>query len=144
MDRAALLLNLAAHGIDATVIGGTEVAGRRAWTDQTSAGQLRRDLALLTLVLGVEAGRALELPTAAMLPVGVRTAASRAAARSRAAATLLPPVVLRADPATGRLFRVVDVLHADPALPKPASQARIFQNWLQRLRSRIGLRRRSS
>ena len=73
VDRAALLLNLAGYGIDASIVGGTEIAARRGWMDQTSAGQLRRDLALLTIVLGVEAGRGPAVPTAA-----VRTGAALA------------------------------------------------------------------
>ena len=133
-DQAALLLHLASYGIDATIVGGTEVAARQGWMEETSAGRLRRDLGLLTIVLGAETGRAPEVPSAAL-----RTTASRAAVLSRASASVLSPIVLRAEGVTGlpfgRMFRVVDLVEADPAIAGAAVQGRTVQNWLVRVRA---------
>ncbi len=134
VDKMALLLHLASYGIDASIVGGTEVAARRGWMSETSAGQLRRDLALLMIVLAAEGGRAPEVPTQAL-----RTAASRAAATSRAAVSVLPPIVLRTEQLTGmplgRVFRVVDVVDADPVIPGASVQGRSIQSWLVRVRA---------
>ncbi len=134
IDQAALLLHLASYGIDATIVGSTELAARRGWMEETSAGRLRRDLGLLTIVLGAEAGRAPEVSSAAL-----RTTASRAAVLSRASGGVLSPIVLRAERATGlpfgRMFRVVDLVEADPALPGSAMQGRTVQGWLSRIRA---------
>ncbi len=131
IDKAALLLHLASYGIDASILGGTQTAARLGWVSETSAGQLRRDLDLLAVVLGNEAGRMPEVPSA-----GLRTVATRVAAVSRAAAKALPPVVLRAERVGGlpfgRLFRVVGRVEADQAAP--AATGRTVRNWLADVR----------
>ena len=126
LDKAALLLHLASYGIDAAIVGGTQTAARLGWISETSAGQLRRDLDLLAIVLGIEAGRVPEV-----LSTGLRSAATRMAALSRAAAKALPPVLLRAERVSGlpfgRMFRVVDLVQTDRLThglepdPSPAS-----------------------
>ena len=134
LDKAALLLHLASYGIDAAIVGGTQTAARLGWISETSAGQLRRDLDLLAIVLGIEAGRVPEVPSA-----GLRSAATRMAALSRAAARVSPPIALRAERVGGlpfgRMFRVVDLVQADPALPGAAVQGRTVRSWLTGVRA---------
>jgi hypothetical protein len=132
VDLAAMLLDLANYGIDAGIVAGTAGAARAGWMTESSAGLLRRDLELLTVVVGAEAGRAPGAFTAE-----ARAAQLRVATAARASVRMLPPVVVRMDRAVGepfaRLMRVVDVVETDASVP--GAQARKFDSWLVRVRA---------
>ncbi len=132
IDLAVALLDLANYGIDAGIVAGTEGAYRAGWMSESDAGSLRRDLMLLSVVAGIEAGRA---PGAVSMEA--RAAQLRVASLARAAARVLPPVVLRVEQATGvpfgRVFRVFDVVEVDDLVP--GVQARTVKGWLVRMQA---------
>ena len=133
INAAVLLFDLGNYGIDAAIVAGTEGAYRAGWMSQTEAGQLRRDLMLMSLVAGTEAGRAPREVT-----LQVRGVQMRVAAMARATAQAVSPVVLRVERSVGvpfgRMFRVVEVLRTDPP-PPGAVQVRIFDAWLARMKA---------
>ena len=132
VEAAVALLDLANYGIDATIVAGTESARRAGWMTETSAGRLRRDLMLMSIAAGAEAGRS---PG----PIAAEAGAAqlRVATMARAAASVLPPVVIRMEQATGvpfgRAFRVVGLLRTD--MPFPRVQERTVDDWLARVRA---------
>lgn len=103
IEGGIALLDLANYGIS---VAGTEGVARAGWMSESDAGSLRRDLMLLSVVIGLETGRSV-----GTIGAGRCRAQASTLTVARSSARAVAPVLVRPGAAGLRSwFRVVDVV----------------------------------
>lgn len=128
IEGGIALLDLANYGISAAIVAGTEGIARAGWMSKSDAGSVRRDLMLLSVVIGLEAGRSV-----GAVGAGRRRAQASALAAARSSARAVAPVLVRSGAAGLRSwFRVVEVVEVDRGVA--GGTGRGLADWLARVR----------
>ncbi|MQP66042.1 hypothetical protein GE253_11895 [Niveispirillum sp. SYP-B3756] len=128
INAAAYLFDLAAYGIQASIIGGTEMAARQGWIERASLGRSQREtlgmVEFLAAETGVRGGR---------LSPRAEAAVTRLASTARFARDTLSPLVMRLERGTGlarpRTFQVVELVEArEVGTAAGLSQKEVFRH----------------
>jgi hypothetical protein len=111
INAAAYLFDLAGYGIQASIIGGTEVAARQGWIERASVGRSQRELLGMVEFLAAETG-----VRGGRLSPRAEAAVTRLASTARFARDTLSPMVMRLERGTGlartKTFQVLEVVEA--------------------------------
>lgn len=132
INAAAYLFDLAAYGIQASIIGGTEMAARQGWIERASLGRSQRELLGMVEFMAAETG-----VRGGRLSPRAEAAVTRLASTARFARDTLSPMVMRLERGTGlarpRTFQVVELVEAREVSPAAGlSQKEVF---LRRVRA---------
>lgn len=131
INAAAYLFDLAAYGIQASIIGGTEMAARQGWIERASLGRSQRELLGMVEFLAAETG-----VRGGRLSPRTQAAVTRLASTARFARDTLAPMVMRLERGTGlarpRTFQVVELVEAREVSPAAGlSQKEVFLRRVQ-------------